>query len=234
MKKILLMVLIAGSFTAFSQESKKETKKMEVIVKKSDDGKKVINENREVMVIMDDKHAGKIIEKRIINGDTVSVDVREIPAGEIHGVFPGEENSRVMILKDFDEEGFRDFDWNEKNGDHLMIKRMGKMKHFPDLKIRKGMPFNPDEMGSKTINGLKIHPNSPFDGKLNIKFSTEQKGNVTIAVMDINGKEIVKSEIKDFEGKYFGQISVKESDKGVFFVRVVQNGDGQVRRIQIN
>lgn len=86
---------------------------------------------------------------------------------------------------------------------------------------------------SKTIKGLIAHPNNPFNGKINVRFNAIQKGDVIIAVTDVNGKEIASESVKNFEGKYMGQIDLKKSGNGIYFVRVVQNGDGLVMRVEV-
>lgn len=250
MKKLFMLVLIVGSFSAFSQQTKKETKETRIIINKSDDGKEFeTKEDRQITVIMDDEKSGKIIEKRIVNGDTVSVNIRELPAGGPMRILRGGEDSpRVMIFKDKEMEDVEEFSWNDEEGNHFKFRGERPMrgdfpkirKEFRELmekhhgKMGEGFPPMMRGMESETIEGLMVHPNSPNDGKLNVQFHTEEKGNVVIAVMDINGKELSKSEIKDFEGHYFGQINVKSTDKGVYFVRVIQNGDGLIRRIKIN
>lgn len=88
--------------------------------------------------------------------------------------------------------------------------------------------------GSKTIKGLISYPNKPFNGKLNVRFKAPEKGNVTISVTDVNGKEISSEQIKDFSGLYLGQIDVKKSGAGVYFVRVTQSDDGAVRRVLVD
>ena len=99
---------------------------------------------------------------------------------------------------------------------------------------RNKMEFENQKNGSKTINGLISYPNKPFNGKLNVRFKAPEKGNVTISVTDVNGKEIASEQIKDFSGLYLGQIDVKKSGAGVYFVRVTQSNDGAVRRVQVD
>jgi hypothetical protein len=94
--------------------------------------------------------------------------------------------------------------------------------------------FEHQKNGSKTIHGLISYPNKPFNGKLNVRFKAPEKGNVTISVTDVNGKEITSEQIKDFSGLYLGQIDVKKSGAGVYFVRVTQSNDGVVRRVQVD
>ncbi len=99
---------------------------------------------------------------------------------------------------------------------------------------RNKMKIEHQKNGSKTINGLISYPNKPFNGKLNVRFKAPEKGNVTISVTDVNGKEIASEQIKDFSGLYLGQIDVKKSGAGVYFVRVTQSNDGAVRRVQVD
>jgi hypothetical protein len=89
------------------------------------------------------------------------------------------------------------------------------------------------EKGSKTIQGLSGKQNQPFNGKLNVRFKATEKGNVTIAVSDVNGKEIATESVKDFQGDYLGQIDLKKAGAGVYFLRVTQGNDGAVRRVEV-
>lgn len=84
---------------------------------------------------------------------------------------------------------------------------------------------------SKTVKSLNAYPNKPSNNKLNVKFLAPEKGDVTITVTDINGKEIGKEKIKDFSGEYIGQIELKGIVKGTVFVTVVQGADGTVKRV---
>jgi len=108
--------------------------------------------------------------------------------------------------------------------DRNMRFRAGKMKLSKEFK---------EQRQSKTIQGLFANPNNPFNGKLNVRFNALQKADVVISVTDVNGKEIVSESVKNFEGKYLGQVDLKKANSGIYFVRVVQNGDGMVIRVEI-
>jgi hypothetical protein len=111
--------------------------------------------------------------------------------------------------------------------------RMGaQMNEF--RKKRKDFMEKQKQQASKTVKGLFAYPNKPFNGKLNIRFDAPEKGNVSIAVMDVNGKEIATEQLKDFQGVYLGQIDLKKSGPGVYFIRVSQGNDGAVRRVKID
>ena len=68
---------------------------------------------------------------------------------------------------------------------------------------------------------------------INVDFNAPEKGNVTIAVTDVNGKEIATESVKDFQGDYLGQIDLKKAGAGVYFLRVTQGNDGAVRRVEV-
>jgi len=154
----------------------------------------------------------------------------------------GENPADVLIFRDNDS-------INPNRGPRRNFEMQG---HPPFGKIMKGgkrmrsaialgrvggknkMGFEHQKNGSKTIHGLISYPNKPFNGKLNVRFKAPEKGNVTISVTDVNGKEIASEQIKDFSGLYLGQIDVKKSGAGIYFVRVTQSNDGAVRRVQVD
>jgi len=111
--------------------------------------------------------------------------------------------------------------------------RMGvQMKAFH--KKRKDFMEKQKQQASKTVKGLFAYPNKPFNGKLNIRFDAPEKGNVSIGITDVNGKEIAAEQLKDFQGVYLGQIDLKKAGPGVYFIRVSQGNDGAVRRVKID
>lgn len=84
-----------------------------------------------------------------------------------------------------------------------------------------------------SIRGLEAFPNNPDKDELNLRFYAPNKGDVTITVTDTKGKQIVKKEVKDFSGDYVGQLELGKNAKGTYFISVVQNEDGTVKRIVI-
>lgn len=87
---------------------------------------------------------------------------------------------------------------------------------------------------SSTVRGLSVYPNRPFNQTLNLRFSAPAKGDITILVTDVKGREVAKETVKDFEGDYVGQVTLsKKAEKGTYFVTVTQGEDGTVRRVVI-
>lgn len=127
----------------------------------------------------------------------------------------------------------------EKKGSQLIASMHARSTDFAlDLadrlaKIRAFPVENVFSNSSSTIRSASVRPNQPFDGLLSVKFTTNVKGDVVIAVTDAQGKLQGKRELKSFEGEFEGQVEVKNKVKGVLFVRIVQNDDGVVQRVVI-
>ncbi|AEI48625.1 T9SS type A sorting domain-containing protein [Runella slithyformis] len=84
-----------------------------------------------------------------------------------------------------------------------------------------------------SIRGLEAFPNNPDKNELNLRFYAPNKGDVTITVTDTKGKQVSRKEVKDFSGDYVGQLELGKNAKGTYFVNVIQNEDGAVKRIVI-
>ncbi len=160
-----------------------------------------------------------------------------------------EKNIDIDIDEDFDidiDMNGQDFDFKDlqnKMGDlgkTLQFKfdefgpMMKKFEGEMEPKFRefsRKFDFEKNTKSSKTVKNLNAYPNKPNNNKLNVEFTAPEKGNVTITVTDITGKEIGKEKIADFTGEYFGQVDLKSSAKGTIFVTVVQGEDGNVKRV---
>lgn len=79
---------------------------------------------------------------------------------------------------------------------------------------------------------LNYYPN-PSTGKFNLKFNLEQKGEVTVKVMDILGKEVYKETILDFGGMYDNELNLTGHEKGVYVLQILQNKKALSRKILI-
>lgn len=184
---------------------------------------------------MSDK-PGKIIIENIEGNNEGGADKRVIirrggpgmapPAPDAPGApgFHGKESDVFIFRGEGGPEGMnKDFDI-QLDGPRMRLRKLNR--------IHKGMLAK--ELGSKTIQGLKATPNKPFNGKISVKFNAPEKGNVTISILDVNGKELANEQIKDFQGDYLGQVDIKKAATGIYFIRVSQGTDGAVRRIKVD
>lgn len=142
------------------------------------------------------------------------------------------EKPRARVYR---HDGDKDFDTRfdlDMKGLNQNLNQLGKdlqfeFKTFPDV-----FDFDGSASG-KTVRGLSVYPNNPKTEILNLRFSSQQKGDVNIKVMDLKGNVIAKDEIKDFSGDYVGQINIGKQ-KGVVFVMVTQGEDGTVKRVSLS
>jgi hypothetical protein len=140
----------------------------------------------------------------------------------------------------FDEEAFADrMKRVEKRIQPQMRKLERNMEDWsrdfePKLREFWNSDINIGGSGKPTsIRGLEAFPNNPDKDELNIRFYAPNKGDVTITVTDTKGKQVGKKEIKDFSGDYVGQLELGKNAKGTYFISVVQNEDGTVKRIVV-
>ena len=206
--------VIERHFSDFSKadgELKKFTDSLDLDIKVSGDKKKIIR--------MDvNKREGKGMMMPHGNMQMQRSEDVQMPRQE----------RRQMIIRDNDGNVVTE---NFQGPHELNFKFDGSGEHMKAFrKIHKDMLAE----GSKTIHGLKATPNKPFNGKISIKFNAPEKGNVSISILDVNGKELANEQIKDFQGDYLGQVDIKKAGAGVYFIRVSQGADGAVRRIKVD
>jgi hypothetical protein len=168
------------------------------------------------------------VNKKAHHGTPMENGVENITIHRLEGGPGPGEKKRVMIIRGKDGETITE---NLQGPEEFDIKLEGPGKGL--MEFRK-IHENLLEEGSKTVQGLKITPNKPFNGTMSVKFHAPEKGNVSISVSDVNGKEVANAQLKDFQGDYLGQVDIKKAGAGVYFVRVTQGNDGAVRRVKVD
>ena len=101
---------------------------------------------------------------------------------------------------------------------------------FTTLKQGSFAPSVPDN--DLDIDHLVFYPN-PNKGKFTLSFNTDKTKKVEIRVFDMNGNEVYKEELKDFEGEYKKEIDISGEKKGTYFVNIVQDGKSVTKKIII-
>jgi hypothetical protein len=260
MKYLFITALaVCMSTTAFAQEKQEATVKIMI----NENGKERVIEKKFTDLDQADAELKKFSDSLDISVSTsggkkkiVRVDVNKNHARRsdqpgnmiienIEGGKEGSEDKRVIIRRvgpGMSAPGAPGFHGNEskvmifrgEGGPEGMHKEFNIELDGPMGGRMKGLKKLMKEKGSKTIHGLKGEPNQPFNGKLNVEFTAPEKGNITIAVTDVNGKEIASDVVKDFQGDYLGQIDLKKAGAGIYFLRVTQGNDGAVRRVKVD
>ncbi len=221
-EKQALIDRVTDSLTAGSGKNMKMRVKVD-----RDNGDRIAGKNGKKEIII--KKGGKTIIKGDDDNDEMEIEI------------DGDDDMNFNFNgKDFDMHEFQN-----KMGDlgktlQFKFDELGpKMKKWgddmePHFKKFADSNFDMGSNSSKTVKSLNSYPNKPNNNKLNVKFTAPEKGNVTITVTDITGKEIGKEKINDFTGEFIGQVDLKGTTKGTVFVTVVQGNDGTVKRVVLN
>lgn len=191
-------------FSTLSDVPGKESKR--IIIRRNKDG--MGPEGNDVMILRNDGRKGAIVKRFGRPED----DMRKGKLDDDDEIHVQVDGSKILGKSDLSPGTIM----------QLEERRFG----FPD-KPKKNKGF------SKTIQGLSANPNNPFNGKINVRFHAIEKGDVVISVTDVNGKEVATESVKNFEGKFLGQVDLKKANPGIYFVRAVQNNDGLVIRVEV-
>jgi len=172
---------------------------------------------------------------------TVILDDEELDVSDFaEGKFMGDKD--ILITNKSGEDGSVKQTMNvsveEKNGDtyiEIDIKR-DALKNVTISEIMKtDVSFKDIDFSIKNNlkpSELNYYPN-PNDGKFNLKFNLEQKGEVIVKVLDILGNEIYKETLLDFNGIYDNQLDLTGHEKGIYVLQVQQGGKALSRKILI-
>lgn len=101
-----------------------------------------------------------------------------------------------------------------------------------DLSKEEAEKLNISPVNDLDLADLKISPN-PNDGNMAISFTSTQRGDLNIRVMDMGGRDVYTMALTDFEGPYTGTISLNGKDKGIYVVHITQNGKALSRKIVV-
>jgi len=206
-------------------EVKKLNDSLEITVTNSGGKKKIIRMDVNKSHSRMSDQPGAVIIEKIEGGPEGGPEKRMIIRRGGPGMPPGAHGNEPNVMI-FRGEGGPEV--LSKSFSVEMDEPMGR----PGMRLKKLKKWA-EEKGSKSIQGLSGKQNQPFNGKLNVRFKAPEKGNVTIAVSDVNGKEIATESVKDFQGNYLGQIDLKKAAAGIYFLRVTQGNDGAVRRVEV-
>lgn len=184
----------------------------EVMIYVGDSLKLDTNYNKKVTVINNETKNRKFNQgKRITFRDSHKIKT------DVDSIIASTEN-------DITRPAISDFEFNIRPSIKAQMKEpdinLGRTKHWLDATNK-----------PSTIRNLEIYPNNPDNDYLNVSFNASEKGNIRIELTDVDGNQLAIENIKDFQGKYIGQINAGKNFKGTVFVKVTQNGDGSVKRI---
>ena len=76
--------------------------------------------------------------------------------------------------------------------------------------------------GGTTINNLDIYPN-PSRDIFNITFSSEEKQNLKVRIVNVIGEELLSEDLQQFVGEYVKAVNLNEYSKGIYFLEIETN-----------
>lgn len=155
--------------------------------------------------------------------------------------FKDGKNPKVIIRK----RGFDDnnFDWDSEEWENDFERSMhnlnNRLRYLGDeipRRIEQNTPiyrWDNQLFGGKSapVRSVDVYPNRPDSHVLNVRFFAPNEGDVTIKVLDIDGKVVAKEKVNNFKGEYVGQVSLREGSKGTYFVIISQGDDGISKRV---
>ena len=173
-------------------------------------------------------------------------------------VHVGDDNEALVIMDDGDVIELKDLDDNhmmiftdenaEEGEQEVFVRVIEKKEGTKTIKIRsKIVVASPDEEDIKAmeksgidlaareeqklnLEKLVFHPN-PSSGKFNLEFITPESTPVQVAIYDINGREVYKEDVKDFDGRYDKEIDISSENSGTYFLKISQGKKMTSRKI---
>jgi hypothetical protein len=103
-----------------------------------------------------------------------------------------------------------------KDADEKELKRLGQNSGQKDQKLN--------------LTHMNFYPN-PNTGKFNLSFQLPEKGDTEVSILNTEGKVVYKENLPAFSGKYDQEIDISKQAKGIYFVKVEQGKNSQVKKI---
>jgi hypothetical protein len=82
------------------------------------------------------------------------------------------------------------------------------------------------------MNNMSMNPN-PSNGKFDLNFNLKNKGDAEITVFDMQGKQVYNEKLAGFQGEYKKSIDLSNNQKGIYFVKILQDKHTQVKKVVI-
>jgi Secretion system C-terminal sorting domain len=80
------------------------------------------------------------------------------------------------------------------------------------------------------VEQLNFYPN-PSNGQFNLSFTSAEKGDLTLVIRDVQGREVYKHESKDFSGQFDQSLDLSTESKGVYFLTLTHKNKSMTRKL---
>jgi Secretion system C-terminal sorting domain len=135
---------------------------------------------------------------------------------------------KVIIYKSWDENDIASLDKLDK-----LSKSNAVLINITNANTEDKKKFN--EKVSADNDQLKVErfdffPN-PSNGKFNLSFNLPNKGDTKVSVLSMDSKIVYNKNLNNFTGDYKTEINISERAKGIYFIKVEQNGQSILKKI---
>jgi hypothetical protein len=202
-----------------------ENGNIEITIDSDEDGEK----SHSVKIIKSIDDDGKVTMKKIINGEEIEIDDKEI-----HKLSKGH---KMMFIGDDgkidgNHEVTIDVQMDGEEKKHMVI--ITKITSENKEEIAKKNPAVKSKLNKKelSIDKLKFSPN-PNNGKFDLSFKLDKKRPVQIKIFDVQGKEVYNEKVTDFDGEYSNKIDISENGEGIYLLQITQGGKASISKILI-
>jgi len=94
------------------------------------------------------------------------------------------------------------------------------------------LPVGVSELSN--IRGIGLFPNPATDGRFNISLDAKQAiKEIAVTVTDITGREVLSRQYANPGSSFFEEINLSGAARGMYFVRIVADGEVISRRVSI-
>jgi len=168
-------------------------------------------------IIEGDEKNGKVIKKITLNHNTESA---KNTGAEIEqalkeaGLDSNTTGTRktVIIHKDVEKKS-----GNEKN-DPVAIKKVHVVTSETSHQTNRPIAVNDNKIKTGKFN---FYPN-PSTGKFNLSFSSADKRDMEVTILNTEGREIYRDKVVGFAGNYDKEIDFSKQTKGMYVIKIEQ------------
>ncbi|MEO6304118.1 MAG: T9SS type A sorting domain-containing protein [Bacteroidia bacterium] len=193
------------------------------------DGKK--DEMKKIVIVNGNAVNGDEADIKIINNGE-GMDEEIAKALKEAGVDPNTKGVQKMIMVHDDATSVDDKTGEKKCTKIVMIKNI-KITDADASDIKKIDQQAGSTDGKLAMDNMKFYPN-PNNGKFNLSFNLQSKGDAEITVLNIEGKKVYSEKLPNFTGAYDKEIDISKNPKGVYFVRIEQGKHAQVKKVMLD
>lgn len=166
-------------------------------------------------------------------------------------------NQGSFFFHDFDDDslsGFFDMHFDDEHGERMkelsermeeMFKRFHDGDHSRSVTIWKKVEVKDDvdEFGKEAkvdagkllkLDDLTFDPNPSSNGRLRLKFTAPDEGELSIKVMNLDGKTVFSRYFESFSGYYTDTIDLGRQKEGIYLLEIAQEDKRLTKKIVIN